>query len=68
MGQAKQRGTFEQRQAEAVAVKKTQELLVRVTQDTRRAMIAATPPSRRLTLAAIIAAAFIDTTNQRKQP
>lgn len=68
MGQAKNRGTFEQRQAEAVAVAKTKALLVKATQDTRRAMIAATPPSQRVTLAAIIAAAFIDTTQPRRQP
>lgn len=68
MGQARNRGTFEQRQAEAVAVEKTKALLAKAVQDTRRAMIAATPPSKRVTLAAIIAAAFIDTTQPRRQP
>lgn len=61
MGQAKNRGTFEQRQAEAVAVQKTKAAMAKVVQDNRRAMIAATPPSQRVTLAAIIAGALIDT-------
>lgn len=68
MGQAKNRGTFEQRQAEAVAVAKTKALLAKAVQDTRRRMIAATPPSQRVTLAAIIAGALIDTTLPRRQP
>lgn len=68
MGQARNRGTFEQRKAEAEGIEKTKALLAKVTQDTRRAMIAATPPSQRLTLAAIIAAAFIDTTKPKGKP
>ena len=67
MGQAKNRGTFEERQAEAVAVEKTRAMLAKAVQDRRRAIIAATPVSNRLSLAAIIAGAMVDVTNGRKE-
>jgi hypothetical protein len=71
MGQAKDRGTFEQRQAEAVERRALKAAAAQAIQERRQRMINATPPSHRPTIAATIAAVILasqTTRRERKTP
>lgn len=58
MGQAKNRGTFEQRQAQAIERRDLKAAAIQAVQERRQRMIAETPAGKRPTIAALIAAAL----------